>query len=225
MRVLVVDDEQTMADYLKSALTAECYEVDVANDGPTALELALTNEYDLILLDLILPGMNGEEVCAAVRKEGLMVPIIILSVKSDVDDKVTALQIGADDYLEKPFSIHELTARMQAVLRRPTKLKGQAVEVGDLKIDLIKREVSRAGKRINLTGTEYRLLAYLAENAGSVISKEKLLEKVCDANADLFSNSMNVHIFNLRRKVDKGFDQQLIHTVQGQGYKLELIKN
>jgi DNA-binding response OmpR family regulator len=222
MRILIIEDNPEIANYLKSALHEECFEVDTTHDGYEGLQMARINEYDLILLDLFLPGMSGEEICRQIRFEKNPIPILVLTVETHIQQKTKLLNVGADDYLTKPFSFEELLARIKSLLRRPKKLKTDRMIVDDLIIDVGRNRVSRAGKEIKLTHKEYSLLEYLARHQGMVLTRGKILENVWDMNADVFSNSIEVHIFNLRYKLDRGYSRKLIHTVPNRGYMLEV---
>lgn len=221
MRILVVEDEKDIAVFLKKNLKAECFVVDVAACGEKGLMLATTNDYDVIILDYILPKYNGLDICRQLRMSGKTVPIIILSVKSTPTDKTELLNAGADDYLAKPFSFEELLARIRALLRRPSAIKEEVLQVDDLILDSRRHIVKRGKEEVYLTRKEFALLEYLMKNQGTVLSRAMILEHVWDMNADPFSYTIESHIRSLRRKlrVDKGRD--LIHTVCGRGYKIE----
>jgi DNA-binding response OmpR family regulator len=220
MRILVVEDQHDAARTLKEKLEAECYAVDVEHDGERAFYRARTNEYDLILLDNILPGKTGPEICSDLREYKISTPILILSVQSDIQDKIKLLNCGADDYLAKPFSYTELSARARALLRRPRGVEGKKLSVGDLNLDRATYSAMRGSKTIRLTPKEFSLLEYLIKNQGKVLSRRMILEHVWDDIADPFSNNIETHITNLRKKVDRGHAKKLIHTAHGQGYKI-----
>ncbi|HPH78541.1 MAG TPA: response regulator transcription factor [bacterium] len=222
MKILIVEDNKELNEFLVNSLKAECYEVDAAQDGQKGLKMAQDNEYDLLMLDLNLPKVNGDQICSLIRSEKVSTPILILTVETDVADKVRLLNSGADDYMTKPFSLEELVARVKAMLRRPKIMKADVIEIDNLIIDVKKHKVTRGDKEINLTFKEFELLEYLAANQGYVITRGKIIEHVWDMNADLFSNSIEVHVFNLRKKIDKKGEKRLIHTVPNRGYKLEL---
>jgi DNA-binding response OmpR family regulator len=224
MRILVVEDEQSVANFLKSSLEAECFAVDVAEDGETGSFLARTNEYDAIILDNVLPKKNGREVCREVRERGKSTPIIMLSAKSEVADKVDLLDGGADDYLTKPFSFVELIARLKALFRRPRKIQGDILRVGNLDLDVRTHRVRRGEKEVYLTRKELMLLEYLMRNKGTVVSRSMIMEHVWDIHADPFSNTIESHIFSLRKKIDGAGEGKLIHTIPGRGYKLSVEK-
>jgi len=222
MRILLVEDDQKIASFIIKGLKAEGFAVDHAADGENGLHLALTEPYDAGIIDIMLPRMDGLKLIENLRREKLKTPVIILSAKGDVDDRVKGLQIGADDYLTKPFAFSELLARLQALIRRssdvsePTKLA-----VADISMNLISREVVRAGKKIELQPLEFSLLEYLLRNAGRVVSKTMIMEHVWDYYFDPQTNVVESRIYKLREKIDKGFSTRLIHTVRGVGYVLK----
>jgi len=220
MRILLVEDEPTIASFLKKRLEERCYVVDQASDGERGSFFARTNEYDLILLDNLLPKKSGLEVLRDVRAKGRHVPILMISVRGDIESKVDLLNAGADDYLAKPFSFDELLARMGALLRRPAHVEKPIYEVGDLTLQEATYEVRRAGQPISLTRKEFALLRYLMRNAGTVLSRGMLLEHVWDMDTDPFSNTVEAHVASLRKKVDAPFPRKLIRTVQGRGYRI-----
>ena len=221
MRLLLIEDDQKIAAFIIKGFKAEGFAVDHAPDGLQGLDLGLTEPYDVIIVDLMLPKLDGLAVIENLRKQKVMVPVIILSAKDSVDDRVKGLQIGSDDYLPKPFAFAELLARVQALLRRRSgSTETTNLEVGDLSLDLITREVSRAGRRIELQPLEYSLLAYLMHNSGKVVSKTMIMEHVWDYHFDPQTNVVEARICRLRDKIDKGFDSKLIHTIRGVGYVL-----
>lgn len=222
MRILVIDDDKSITNFLKKALEEECFEVDIANDGQKGDFLARTNDYDLIILDNNLPNKNGREICESLRKENISTQILMLSVETESHQKADLLNIGADDYMSKPFSFEELSARIRALLRRPKEIKTNVFKIDDLVIDDKKHTVERDGKKIYLTVKEFMLLEYLAKNSGDVVSRGMILEHVWDMNADPFSNTIEAHISNLRRKIDSANKRKLIYTVPGRGYKIDL---
>lgn len=225
MKVLLVDDNQQIVSFLKNALKAECFAVDCASDGKEGSYLARTNEYDVIILDLNLPEKDGLSVCREIREDGCHVPIIILSIKEDIPTKVELLEAGADDYLTKPFSFDELKARIKALVRRPKSIEKEIINFDGYSIDLSKNEVTHNGKQISLTRKEYELLSYLAKNMNRVVSRGTLVEHVWDMNADPFSNSLEVHVRNIRKKLGLSPKDSFIKTVSGRGYMLEVEEN
>ncbi len=222
MRVLLIEDDSKIASFIVKGLKAEGFAVDHAPDGEMGLHLALTEPYDLAVIDIMLPQKDGFEVIAAIRREKINLPVIILSARGTTQDKVKGLQLGSDDYLTKPFAFSELLARIQALLRRssgasePTKL-----EVGDLSMNLITREVVRRSRKIDLQPLEFSLLEYLVRNAGRVVSKTMIMEHVWDYHFDPQTNVVESRIYHLREKIDKGYAAKLIHTVRGVGYVLK----
>ena len=205
---------------LAKGLRGEAYAVDVAGEGERALELASLNDYDLVILDVMLPGRDGFEVCRELRAGGSAVPVLMLTARDAVEDRVAGLDTGADDYLSKPFDFEELLARVRALLRRKPALLPAVVEVADLSIDTRARRVSRGGAHVELTAKEYALLEYLARRAGEVVSRADISEHVWDETYDPFSKVIEVFIQRLRRKLDDGRGQRLIHTRRGEGYVL-----
>jgi DNA-binding response OmpR family regulator len=221
MKILVVEDEIEILNFIRKSLESECFAVDTAEDGEKGSQLARSNDYDLILLDNIMPKKSGLEVCQDVRKAEKTVPILVLSVRSETTSKVDMFNAGADDYLTKPFSLDELMARIKALLRRPKKINGKDLFIDDLKIDMDRHFVERKGKEIYLTRKEFALLAYLIQNKGIVLSRNMIMEHVWDTNVDQFSNTIESHIMSLRKKIDfNGVDNKLIQTIPGRGYKL-----
>ena len=222
MRILLVEDDQKIASFIIKGLKAEGFAVDHAADGEDGLHLAFTEPYDAAIIDIMLPSVDGLKLIENLRREKLNTPVIILSAKGEVDDRVKGLQTGADDYLAKPFAFSELLARLQALIRRssdvsePTKLT-----VADISMNLISREVVRAGKKIELQPLEFSLLEYLLRNAGRVVSKTMIMEHVWDYYFDPQTNVVESRIYKLREKIDKGFSTKLIHTVRGVGYVLK----
>jgi two-component system OmpR family response regulator len=221
MRLLLIEDDQKIATFIIKGFKAEGFAVDHAVDGLRGLDLGLTEPYDVIIVDLMLPKLDGLAVIENLRKQKVAVPVIILSAKDSVDDRVKGLQIGSDDYLPKPFAFAELLARVQALMRRSSgSTETTHLKVGDLSLDLITREVSRAGHRIELQPLEYSLLAYLMRNSGKVVSKTMIMEHVWDYHFDPQTNVVEARICRLRDKIEKGFDTKLIHTIRGVGYVL-----
>lgn len=222
MRILVVEDDAKIAAFVSKGLQQAGFAVDTVGDGREALQMGLDNEYDAAVLDLMLPEMDGLDVISAWREKKIATPVIILSAKRSVDDRVTGLQRGGDDYLTKPFSFAELLARIQALIRRSTHTtEATEINYGGLKLDLIRREVEREGQRIELQSREFSLLEYLMRNPGRVLSKTMILEHVWDYSFDPQTNVVDVLVCRLRNKVDRDFDVKLIHTLRGAGYVLK----
>ncbi|MFQ5898887.1 MAG: response regulator transcription factor [Candidatus Methylomirabilia bacterium] len=222
MRLLLIEDDNRVARFIKKGLEAEQYRVEVASDGEQGIEMGLTGSYDLILLDIILPVKNGIEVCRQLRERGIQIPILMLTAKDALEDKVIGLGAGADDYLTKPFAFEELVARIQALLRRRGDLDvAPRLQVADLVLDRNTHEVRRAGKLIQLTHTEFALLEYLMRRADRVLSRTLIEQQVWGYHHDPLTNVVDVYILHLRRKIDHGFKQQLIQTVRGVGYQLK----
>jgi two-component system copper resistance phosphate regulon response regulator CusR len=223
MRILVVEDEAKVASFIRRALEEESYAVDVCADGTQGLALAReakNGRYDLIILDLMLPGIPGLDILKTLRKEQITVPILILTARSQVDQKVKGLDAGGDEYLTKPFAIEELLARTRALFRRGSGEIAGLLQVEDLVLNPATREVTRGGKRIELTSKEYALLEYLMRNAGRILTRPMIAEHVWNLDFDTFTNVIDVYVNYLRNKVDRGWDRKLIHTVRGTGYVL-----
>ena len=220
MRILLVEDEIKIASFIARGLKEEDYVVDIAGDGQEALFQAEINTYDLIILDVILPLKDGISVCRELRNKGINVPILMLTSKDRVRDKVLGLNSGADDYLAKPFAFEELLARISALLRRENKDKTGIIRVGDLEMDKLKHRVARAEKEIKLTSKEFALLEYLMVNASSVVTRTMISEHVWHEDFDSFTNVIDVYMNFLRKKIDKGHKKKLIHTIHGKGYLL-----
>ncbi|MFC1608827.1 response regulator transcription factor [Patescibacteria group bacterium] len=220
MRILIIEDDKDMTNLLKSGLCAECFVVDVANDGESGEFLALTNEYDLIILDNMLPKKNGQSICRSIRKKGLSVPIIMISVKSDISSKVTLLGEGVDDYIVKPFSFEELLARIRAVLRRPNGIRGEILESGNISLDLKRYVVRKGAKVINLTRKEFMLLELLMRSKDQVVSRGMIWDHVWDSSVDPFSNTVESHMRSLRKKLGFKGRNNTIETVSGRGYRM-----
>ena len=221
MRILVVEDEKKIADFIKRGLKEERYAVDVAYDGENGHFLATTNDYDLIILDLMLPKMDGVTMCKKLREEKITIPILMLTAKDTVKDKVVGLDSGANDYLTKPFAFEELLARIRAILRKKDSSSPTKLEVQDLVLDLLTHKVTRAGKEVILTTKEYSLLEYLMRNKGSVVTRTMISEHVWNIDFDTLTNVIDVYINYLRNKIDRGFKKKLIHTIRGRGYILK----
>jgi two-component system, OmpR family, response regulator len=223
MRVLVVDDELEMAGLLARGLAGEGYQVDVATDGIRAMTLAGEQRYDLAVLDVMMPGMSGFELCRRLRDQVHGIGIILLTARDAVDDRVRGLDAGADDYLTKPFAFAELLARIEALLRRTSAVpEATRLKVADLELDLLARRVVRGGREIELTARELKLLEFLMRRAGQVVTRTMLLEGVWDLHFDPQSNLIDVHISRLRQAVDRGSERPLIHTIRGSGYVLRV---
>lgn len=221
MRILIVEDEPKVASFIRRALEEESYAVDVCPDGQQGRDLACAVNYDLIILDLMLPTLPGLEVLKSIRAEKVKTPILILTARSEVDQRVKGLDAGADDYLTKPFAIEELLARARALLRRASGETSGILQIDDLILNPITHEVTRGGQRIELTSKEYALLEYMMRNAGRVLTRPMISEHVWDLDFDTFTNVIDVYISYLRNKIDKGHARNLIHTVRGSGYTLK----
>ena len=221
MRILVVEDDPAIASFVVKGLREAGFAVDDATSGGTALEMASRESYDLLIVDLMLPGMDGLALIEELRRRRITVPVLILSAKRSVDDRVRGLQAGGDDYLTKPFAFEELLARVQALIRRATgAVEPTRLAVGELSLDLITRKAERAGRALDLRPREYALLEYLMRNAERVVSKAMILSHVFDYSFDPRTNVVDVLVHRLRDKVDKGFPAPMIHTVRGMGYVL-----
>jgi len=221
MRILVIEDEKKVADFIGHGLTEEGYAVDMAHDGDEGYFLASTNEYDAILLDILLPKMDGVTLCAKLRAEENQTPILMLTARDAVKDKVRGLDAGADDYLTKPFAFEELLARIRSLLRKKYQRQKTTFQVDDLVLDTVNHTVTRAGVKITLSVKEYALLEYLMRNAGNVVTRTMIAEHVWDINFDTFTNVIDVYISYLRNKIDRESEKKLIHTVRGRGYVLK----
>jgi len=221
MRILVVEDEIKIAQFIKRGLKEEGYAVDIAADGEQGDFFLSANDYDLIILDLMLPKIDGLTLCRKLRKEGKRTPIIMLTAKDTVKDKVKGLDSGADDYLSKPFAFEELLARIRVLLRKKDSQVVTQLKVNDLNMDLLTQKVTRAGRDIDLTVKEYALLEYLMRNAGNIVTRTMISEHVWDINFDTMTNVIDVYINYLRNKIDSGFEDKMIHTVRGKGYLLK----
>lgn len=222
MRILIVEDEKKVAGFIKKGLEEETYAVDVAYDGEEGFHLADMNQYDLIILDLMLPKMDGLEVLTRLRDNKVSTPILLLTAKDAVDDKVTGLNKGADDYLTKPFAFSELLARIRSLLRRGQVETQTELKVGDLCLDMVSHKVSRNDEEIELTGKEYSLLEYFMRNEGKVLTRTMIAEHVWDYNFDTFTNVIDVYVNHLRKKIDKKYPAKLLHTLRGVGYVMRV---
>ena len=220
MRCLLIEDEKKVADFVARGLRAERFAVDVANDGNVGWDLASRFEYDLVILDLMLPGMTGTELLERIRKKSSSTPVLILTARDATRDKVRHFEAGADDYLTKPFAFAELLVRAKALLRRGPINQASVLRKGDLEMDRLSQHVRRAGKRIILTSKEYALLEYLLSNAGRVLSRTMIIEHVWDQSFQGLTNIVDVYVRHLRTKVDEGHPRKLIRTVRGAGYCL-----
>lgn len=221
MRLLFVEDDSRIVPFVAKGLKEAGYVVVHASDGPSGLELALQGGFDAAIVDIMLPGLDGLALIDELRRRRSTMPVIILSAKRSVDERVQGLQAGGDDYLTKPFAFTELLARVQALIRRATKApEPTGITVGDLHLDLLARSVTRAGRKIDLQPREFSVLEYLARNAGRVVSKTMLIERVWDYNFDPQTNVVESRISRLREKVDKDFERPMIHTLRGMGYVL-----
>ena len=221
MRILLVEDDSRMASVIARGLREQSYAVDVAQNGNEGLYQSSINDYDLIVLDVLLPERDGFEVCRELRVRGSATPILMLTARAAVEDRITGFDAGADDYLTKPFSFRELLARIRALLRRNSRLHPDVFEIDDLIIDSASHRVSRANREIQLTAKEYALLEHLARNAGRLISRSEIAAHVWDDSFDPFSNTIEVYINRLRKKIDGTHPTKLLHTRRGEGYILE----
>jgi two-component system, OmpR family, copper resistance phosphate regulon response regulator CusR len=222
MRVLIVEDDEALSQFLRKSLAASHYEADVAADGERARELVEQQEYDLVILDLNLPKADGLEVLRHIRARNTALPVVALTARREVQDRVKALDLGADDYLAKPFAFAELSARVRALLRRSQQPAGQVLRVEDLELNRVERRVSRSGTQIDLTPKEIALLEYLMQNEGRCVTRTMIIENVWKMHSDTITNVVDVYVNYLRKKVDEGFEPKLIHTVRGAGYRLGL---
>lgn len=222
MKILIIEDEKKIADSIKKGLTQESFAVDVAYDGTKGCDLAITEDYDVIILDLMLPGMDGMQICKYLRAEKIQTPILMLTAKAQIGDRINGLNAGADDYLIKPFAFEELLARIKALSRRPKNNLGSVLTIDDLSLNTITFKVTRSGQPIGLSKKEFALLEYLLRNAGQILTKDQLINSVWDYDSDVLPNTVEVYIGYLRNKIDKPFDNKmpLIKTVRGFGYKI-----
>jgi two-component system OmpR family response regulator len=221
MRILLVEDEPKMAAAVARGLRHEGYAVDVAHDGEGALFHARVYDYDAVILDVMLPEIDGFEVCQKLRDEGCWSPILMLTARDQLDDRIRGLDVGADDYLVKPFAFGELLARVRALVRRRPRQRPAVLRAGDVELDPARHEVTRDGKQVRVTAREFALLRYLMENAGEVLTRTQLLDHVWDENYDGPSNIVDVYVSYLRKKLERPFGRPLIRTVRGAGYVLE----
>lgn len=227
MRILVVEDEKQIANSIKKGLEQETYSVDIAYDGADGYDLAISEEYDVIVLDWMLPEMNGLDFCKKIREEKIQTPILMLTAKSELDDKVIGLNSGADDYLTKPFAFEELIARIKALLRRPQTTTPLILSLADLELNPNSKTVTRNGKNINLSKKEYALLEYFMRNIGITLSKDQIIDHVWNFDDDILQNTVEQYVGYLRNKIEKPFRNSptLIHTVRGFGYVFKLEEN
>jgi two-component system copper resistance phosphate regulon response regulator CusR len=223
MKILIVEDEQKTGDYLKQGLTEFGFTVDLARNGLDGLHLAKNGDFDLIVLDVMLPELNGWQVLDALRKHGLQIPVLFLTAKDQVEDRVKGLELGADDYLVKPFAFSELVARVRSLLRRgKNQIESSVLRAANLELDLLKHRVSRDGQRIELTAKEFSLLELLMRRQGEVLTRSLIASQVWDMNFDSDTNVIEVAMRRLRSKIDDHFEPKLIHTLRGMGYVLEV---
>ena len=221
MRLLVIEDEPKIAQVIAAALRRETHAVDIEHDGAGGYQMACAEPYDLLIIDRMLPGMNGTDIITTLRAEGQTMPILLLTALGTTEDKAFGLDSGADDYLVKPFAVDELTARVRALLRRPPLQQATVLHVADVTLDTTQQTVTRDGHAIELTHKEYALLEYLMRHPGQILSKDTLIAHVWDFDADILPNNVEAYIKQLRKKIDKPFRYPLIHTVRGFGYKME----
>ncbi len=221
MRILVVEDEKKFASFIARGLKEKSYAVDIACDGEEGLFLAEVNTYDLIVLDIMLPKKDGFSICKELRKNKNNVPILMLTARDEVEDKINGLDAGADDYLTKPFAFGEFLARVRALIRRKTGVKSTTLKIADLELDQLTHKVVRGGKPVELTSTEYSLLEYLMLNENQVVTRTMISEHIWNDDFDSFSNVINVYINFLRKKIDSNFEKKLIHSIRGTGYILK----
>jgi DNA-binding response OmpR family regulator len=220
MRVLVVEDERKIAGFIRRGLTEQGYAVDVAYDAEEALDWPAVAEFDIVILDVMLPGRDGIDVCRTLRERGVRMPILMLTARDAVEDRVRGLDSGADDYLVKPFAFAELLARLRALARREPGVIAPSLEIGGLTLDTTTREVARSGQRIEITTKEYAILEYLVRHPNQVLTRSMIAEHVWNYDFDNASNVIDVHIRNLRRKIDGPFEAKLISTIRGAGYRI-----
>ena len=220
MRVLVVEDEPAIADFIVRGLTEQGYAVDRVADGAAALDLMLAGEFDVVLLDLMLPGIDGLEVCRVMRTRGVRTPVLMLTARDAIEDRVRGLDTGADDYLVKPFAFAELVARIRALSRREPAVQAPVLRVGDLELDTATRRASRGGRSLEFTTKEYALLEYLMRNPNRVLTRTMISERVWNYDSFNVANVIDVYVGHLRRKIDDGEDVKLIQTVRGAGYRI-----
>ena len=222
MNILVIEDDLETASYIKNGLKDSGYDVDHAEDGEKGLKLALNNSYNMLIVDRMLPKMNGIDIVNAIRNEGLKTPVLFLSALGNIEDKVAGLKSGGDDYLTKPFALIELLARVEALIRRDSQQSGDTfLSIGDVEMDILARTVKRQGKRVYLHPREFKLLEYLLRNANQVVTRTMLLENVWEYHFDPQTNVIDVHISRLRQKIDKPFEKPILKTIRGDGYMIK----
>ncbi|MFZ4631622.1 MAG: response regulator transcription factor [Patescibacteria group bacterium] len=224
MKILIIDDESAIVEFIKQGLESRLFTVETASDGERGAFLGRTGNYDLIILDYILPKMNGPEVLREIRNEKKHTPVIMLTIKSEIQTKEQMFNLGVDDYLSKPFLFDELLMHINAILKRPAKVEYDLLKIDNLTLNTKTKIIRRSGKELYLTRREYSLLEYLLRNRGLIVSRQQLLEHVWDYNADPFSNSIESHVASLRKKLNQNKNRNLIHTFNGRGYKLALNK-
>lgn len=222
MKILIVEDEQKTGEYLKQGLSEAGFVVDLVRDGLDGMHLALTDDYDLVVLDVMLPGLDGWQVLQRVRQGGKQMPVLFLTARDQIEDRVKGLELGADDYLVKPFAFSELLARVRTLLRRGKTKEPELLQAADLELDLLRRRVTRAGKRIDLTAKEFALLELLLRRQGEVLPRSLIASQVWDMNFDSDTNVIEVAMRRLRAKIDDDFEPKLIRTLRGMGYVLEI---
>lgn len=220
MKILLIEDEIKLANAVKRALELQKYVVDIANDGETGLDLAIGEKYNIILLDLMLPKIDGVEICKEIRRNGINTPVLMLTAKGQISDKVTGLDVGADDYMVKPFSFEELFARIRALTRRPSKMKSEIVSIKDLIFDPVALKVKRGSRFIELSAKEFSILEYLLKHKNTVVTKNQIVQSVWNYDTNVLPSTVEVHIKHLRDKIDKPFKEKLIKTVRGFGYEI-----
>lgn len=222
MRILIVEDQKEILTFLKTNFERKCFAVDGAEDGKQGAQKAKVNDYDCILLDNHLPHKTGREICEELRSLKKNVPIIMLSVETNASKKAEVINLGADDFVSKPFCFEELLARVNAVLRRPSRIAENILTISDLSLNILKHEVKRGKKEIKLTKKEFMILEFLMKNQENPMPRHAILEHAWDINGDIFSNTIESHMVSLRKKIDANFSQKLIHTISGYGYKISL---
>lgn len=222
MKILIVEDERKTGEYLKQGLSEAGFVVDLVRDGVDGVHLALTNEYDLVVLDVMLPGIDGWQVLERIRRQGKEMPVLFLTARDQIEDRVKGLELGADDYLVKPFAFSELLARVRTLLRRGKSKDQEVLQIADLELDMMKRRATRAGKRIDLTAKEFALLELLLRRQGEVLPRSLIASQVWDMNFDSDTNVIEVAMRRLRAKIDDDFEPKLIRTLRGMGYVLDI---